>query len=90
MGWTKRSLNRNYLTKMLNKQVEMKEDAIRRQREENLSKYLDSNKEKPSVNKKVNSNIKYARNMLITLPINALNNKRKTINGKPIHKEGLS
>ena len=53
MGWTKKSLNRNYLTKMLNKQVEMKEDAIRRQREENLSKYLDSNKEKPSVNKKV-------------------------------------
>jgi hypothetical protein len=38
----------------------------------------------------INSNIKYARNMLITLPINALNNKRKTINGKPIHKEGLS
>ena len=38
----------------------------------------------------INSNIKYARNMLITLPINDLNNKRKTINGKPIHKEGLS
>ena len=53
MGWEIKRKQKNYLTKMLNKQVEMKEDAIRRQREENLSKYLDSNKEKPSVNKKV-------------------------------------
>ena len=53
MGWTKRSLNRNYLTKMLNKQVEMKEDAIRRQRDLSLTDYLDGIKDKPSVNKKV-------------------------------------
>ena len=53
MGWEIKRKQKNYLNRMLNKQVEMKEDAIRRQREENLSKYLDSNKEKPSVNKKV-------------------------------------
>jgi|TARA_R110002126_G_scaffold45390_1_gene128755 hypothetical protein len=38
---------------MLDKQVEMKEDAITKQRDENLTKYLDDIKEKPSVNKKV-------------------------------------
>ena len=38
---------------MLDKQVEMKEDAITKQRDENLKRYLDDIKEKPSVNKKV-------------------------------------
>ena len=51
--WNSRKLNRKYLTKMLDKQVEMKEDAITKQRDENLTKYLDDIKEKPSVNKKV-------------------------------------
>ena len=51
--WNSRKLNRKYLTKMLDKQVEMKEDAITKQRDENLKRYLDDIKEKPSVNKKV-------------------------------------
>ena len=51
--WNSRKLNKKYLTKMLDKQVEMKEDAITKQRDENLKRYLDDIKEKPSVNKKV-------------------------------------
>ena len=51
--WNSRKLNKKYLTKMLDKQVEMKEDAITKQRDENHKRYLDDIKEKPSVNKKV-------------------------------------
>jgi len=53
MGWEIKRKQKNYLNRMLNKQVEMKEDAIRRQRDLSLTDYLDGIKDKPSVNKKV-------------------------------------
>ena len=51
--WNSSKLNRNYLTKMLDKQIEMKDEVIRGHRDESLTKYLDDISEKPSVSKKV-------------------------------------
>jgi hypothetical protein len=51
--WNKSKLNRNYLKKMLDKQVEMKEDTIQRQREESLQNYLEDIKGNKSVSKSV-------------------------------------
>ncbi len=51
--WNKSKLNRNYLKKMLDKQVEMKEDAIQQQRELTLKNYLQDIKKDDTVNKKV-------------------------------------
>ena len=53
MSWSNRKLNRNYLKKMLEKQVEMKENAIQQQRELTLKNYLQDIKQDKTVNKKV-------------------------------------
>ena len=49
--WNKSKLNRNFLKKMLEKQVEMKEAAIQKQREETLQNYLQDIKKDKSINK---------------------------------------
>lgn len=51
--WNKSKLNRNFLKKMLEKQVEMKEPAIQKQREETLQNYLQDIKKDKSINKDV-------------------------------------
>ena len=51
--WNKSKLNRNFLKKMLEKQVEMKEAAIQKQREETLQNYLQDIKKDKSINKDV-------------------------------------
>ena len=51
--WNKSKLNRNFLKKMLEKQVEMKEAAIQKQREETLQNYLQDIKKDKSKNKDV-------------------------------------
>jgi len=51
--WNKSKLNRNFLKKMLEKQVEMKEEAIQKQREETIQNYLQDIKKDKSINKDV-------------------------------------
>ena len=49
--WNASKLNKKYLTKMLDKQVEIKEQKVSEARKENLEKYLGDIKEKPSAKK---------------------------------------
>jgi len=53
MKWELKEKQHNYLVKMMDKQLEYKKEALNNQRDESLTKYLDSVKAKPSVNKKV-------------------------------------
>ena len=49
--WNNNKLNKNYLIKMLSKQVEIKEQKVSEARIENLQKYLGDIREQPSAKK---------------------------------------